>query len=60
MAKKELQKKTVADLEKDLKEKRAALLDVRFGAAGAKNKDTGFARKTRKDIARILTDLRNR
>ena len=60
MAKKELQKKTVADLEKDLKEKRSALLDVRFGAAGAKSKDTSFAKKTRKDIARILTDLRNR
>lgn len=60
MAKKEFQKKTVADLEKDLKEKRSAMLDMRFGAAGAKNKDTGFARKNRKEIARILTELRNR
>jgi ribosomal protein L29 len=60
MAVKDLQKKTTADLEKDLKEKRSALLDVRFGSAGSKNKDTAFAKKTRKDVARILTELRNR
>lgn len=56
----DLQKKTVADLEKDLKEKRSELLNVRFGSAGAKNKDSGFVRKTKKDIARILTELKNR
>jgi ribosomal protein L29 len=60
MSTKDIQKKTVADLEKDLKDKRSTLLDVRFGAAGAKNKDSGFVRKTKRDIARILTELRNR
>lgn len=60
MSAKDIQKKTTADLEKDLKDRRSALLDVRFGAAGAKNKDTGFVRKNRKEIARILTELRNR
>lgn len=60
MSTKDIQKKTVADLEKDLKEKRSALLNVRFGAAGAKNKDSGFVKKTRRDIARILTELKNR
>lgn len=60
MSKQDLQKKTVADLEKDLKEKRSELLNVRFGAAGAKNKDTGFVKKTRREIARILTELKNR
>lgn len=60
MSTKDIQKKTVADLEKDLKDKRSTLLNIRFGAAGAKNKDTGFVRKTKKDIARILTELKNR
>jgi ribosomal protein L29 len=60
MSKKDIQKKTVSELQKDLKEKRSELLNVRFGSAGAKNKDSGFVRKTRRDIARILTTLKNR
>jgi ribosomal protein L29 len=60
MSTKDSKKKTVADLEKDLKEKRSDLLNVRFGAAGAKKKDSGFVKKTRKEIARILTELKNR
>ncbi|MBP9763503.1 MAG: 50S ribosomal protein L29 [Candidatus Pacebacteria bacterium] len=60
MTVKDFQKKTTADLEKDLKEKRSSIRDMRFGAAGAKNKDTGLAVKTRRDVARILTELRNR
>jgi len=60
MSKKDSQKKTVAELEKDLKEKRSELLNVRFGSAGAKNKDTGFVKKTRREVARILTELKNR
>lgn len=60
MTVKALEKKTIADLEKELKEKRTALMNIRFGSAGAKNKDTGFAKKTRKEIAQILTELNNR
>lgn len=60
MSTKDFQKKTTPELEKDLKDKRVSLQDMRFSAAGAKNKDTGFNKKTRKDIARILTELRNR
>lgn len=60
MTVKDFQKKTTADLEKDLKEKRSSLRDMRFGAAGAKSKDTSSALKTRRDIARILTELKNR
>ena len=60
MSAKEIQKKTTAELEKSLKDNRVSLQDMRFSAAGAKNKDTGFNKKTRKDIARILTELRNR
>ncbi|MFA7193762.1 MAG: 50S ribosomal protein L29 [Candidatus Paceibacterota bacterium] len=60
MAVKDIQKKTIADLEKDLKEKRSSLRDMRFGAAGAKTKDTGLKSKARRDIARILTELKNR
>lgn len=60
MTVKALEKKTVADLEKDLRQKREELQKMRFGAAGAKNKDTGFARKTRREIAQILTELNGR
>ncbi len=60
MSVKDLQKKTTADLEKDLKDKRSAILNIRFGSAGAKNKDTSTVKNTRRDIARILTELKNR
>jgi ribosomal protein L29 len=60
MSTKDIQKKTTADLEKDLQTKRSDLLNIRFGSAGAKNKDSGFVRKTKIEIARILTELKNR
>jgi ribosomal protein L29 len=60
MTVKDFQKKTTADLEKDLNVKRSALRDLRFGAAGSKSKDTAVALKNRRDIARILTELKNR
>jgi ribosomal protein L29 len=60
MATKDLKKKSVNDLEKDLKTKRLALKDFRFGVSGSKAKDSKKGVNLRKDIARILTELNSR
>lgn len=60
MATKELEKKSVKDLEKDLKSKRKSLKDFRFGLSGSKTRNTKEGSALRKEIARILTELNNR
>ena len=55
-----LEKKTEKDIEKMLIEKREALRGFRFGSSGSKTKNVKEGVNTRKDIARILTELRNR
>ena len=60
MATKELEKKTVKDLEKDLKNHRKSLKDFRFGLSGSKTRNTKEGQNLRKEIARILTELHNR
>jgi len=49
--------KSREDLVKALSEKRDEIRNIRFGTAGAKSKDTQAARKARKSIARIMTEL---
>ena len=49
--------KSVGDLQKALKEKRDALRDFRFSNAGAKTKDLKVMRQSKKDVARIMTEL---
>ena len=44
------------ELMKLLGEKRESLRSLRFGAAGARAKDSSALSKTRKDIARLLTE----
>ena len=56
---KEISNKTATDLNKMLIEKREALRIFRFGAAGAKTKNVKEGRAIRKDIARVLTALKN-
>ena len=58
MKMKDLKKKSATDMEKLLKEKREALSTFRFNVAGAKTKNVKEGRTTRKDIARLLTTLR--
>lgn len=59
MAKKLSYKDTSAeDLNKKLGEKREELRKLRFEAAGARPKDASAPKKTRKEIARIMTALR--
>ena len=54
---KDITTKTPADLTKMLSEKRESLRVFRFGSAGAKSKNVKEGRETRKDIARIMTEL---
>ena len=60
MAVKELEKKSVKDLEKDLDKKRKALRDFRFGLSGAKTRNIKEGQNLKRDIARILTELNSR
>ncbi len=49
--------KTAKELEKMLYDKRVALKNFRFGIAGSKVRNVKEGRETRKDIARIMTEL---
>lgn len=53
----EIKKQKDADLMKLLAEKREALRKFRFDAAGSRARTTKEGRDTRRDIARILTEL---
>ncbi|OHA26890.1 MAG: 50S ribosomal protein L29 [Candidatus Taylorbacteria bacterium RIFCSPHIGHO2_02_FULL_44_36] len=55
-----LSEKTVPKLEHLLVEKREALRKFRFGVAGSKSRDVKEGRNTRKEIARVLTELKTR
>jgi len=58
MAKKEsLTEKKVEELKEMLAKNREELREIRFAAAGARTKDTSAYRNTRKQVARILTEL---
>jgi ribosomal protein L29 len=60
MAKKDNHKgKTVDELKKLLGEKRASLESFRFNVSGSKVKNIKEAKNTRRDAARILTELNN-
>ncbi|MDB5194827.1 MAG: ribosomal protein [Parcubacteria group bacterium] len=56
----DLKEKNPEELMKMLKEKREELRGVRFSAAGARAKDGSVFAKTRRDVARVLTELGNR
>ena len=56
----EYKDKTPLDLNKLIVAKREELRLFRFGTAGSKSKNVKFARTTKKEIARIMTELSNR
>ena len=56
----DFKKKTDALLRKELVENREGLRQFRFGIAGSKTKNVKEGRTLRKEIARILTELRHR
>lgn len=55
----ELKQKSPLELQKILQDSRENLRQLRFDLASGKVKNVREIRKTRKDIARILTLLRN-
>ena len=56
----DIRKKPDTDLTKMLTELRSAVRDLRFRIAGKEVKNTETLKQTRKDIARIMTVLRER
>lgn len=60
MAKQSLHDLSLADLHKRLAELRAELRQLRFGLSGSPTKNAARARAVRKDIARVLTEMRRR
>ncbi|MCK9352414.1 MAG: 50S ribosomal protein L29 [Candidatus Paceibacterota bacterium] len=54
---KEIKTKTDEELIKELSEKRTALSGMKFNIAGSKIKNVREQRGTKKEIARILTEL---
>lgn len=57
---KDIKNTTPKDIVKAIAEKRAEIRAFRFGTAGSANKDVKAARNARKDIARMMTELRAR
>ncbi len=56
----EIRESTVADLEQRLKETRQELFNLRFQLATGQLDDTGRIKAVKKDIARVLTEIRMR
>jgi len=56
----ETRKKSDTELSKVLSEKRAALRDFRFSGAGGRTRNVREGRKTRREIAQILTVVNDR
>ena len=54
---KEYKDKTAQDLNKLIVEKRETLRNFRFGGAGSRTKNVKLGRTTKKEIARIMTEL---
>jgi ribosomal protein L29 len=57
---KEINTMSDADLVKELTEKRETLRGMRFNVAGSKVKNVREQRATKKEVARILTELNKR
>ncbi|OGG51917.1 hypothetical protein A2704_00080 [Candidatus Kaiserbacteria bacterium RIFCSPHIGHO2_01_FULL_54_36b] len=53
-------KQDVAELQKQVADKREALRVFRFGGAGSRTRDVRAGRTLRREIAQILTELRAR
>ncbi len=55
---KDLRRKTEGELDKELSEKALALSNFRFGTSGSKTKNVKAGKNLKKEIAQILTILR--
>ena len=54
---KDLRKKTVGELDKELSDKGTALSNFKFGTAGSKSKNVKAGRNLKREIAQINTIL---
>jgi ribosomal protein L29 len=54
---KELKNKTPQEIQKMIALKKEELRNFRFGSAGTKTKNVKLGKTTRKDIARMMTEL---
>jgi ribosomal protein L29 len=55
-----LKTQEVAELQKSLADKREGLRVFRFGGAGSRSRNVREGRNLRKEVAQILTELRER
>jgi len=55
---KELRQKTISELKRSVEEKREKLRDLRFNLASGKVKNVRELKEVKKDIAKILTILK--
>lgn len=60
MKTKDIKTKTIPDLQKMVADKREALRVFRFGSAGSKNKNVKAGKGLKRDIARILTIIKQK
>lgn len=56
----DLKKYSDAELMKELADKREALRQLRFGAAGSRSRNVREGRELRKEVARLLTEQNSR
>jgi len=56
----DIKKQSIEDLKKSVAEKRVAIRTFRFGGAGSRTRNVREGRNLRKEVARILTELRAR
>lgn len=56
----DMKSRTTEDLLKEVAEKREALRKFRFGEAGTRTRNVREGRALRRDIARLLTEIRAR
>jgi len=56
----DMTKQSTEDLKKSIAEKRVALRTFRFGGAGSRTRNVREGRNLRKEVARVLTEIRKR
>ena len=56
----DIKNRSIEDIQKEVADKRAALQKFRFGGAGSRTRNVREGRNLRKNIARLLTELRQR
>jgi len=56
----DIKNRAVDELQKELRDKRESLRAFRFGGAGSRSRNVKEGRTIRKEIARLMTELRAR